>query len=281
MGNTQKTVVITGASDGIGAAAARELARRGAQVVVVGRSPEKTEAIAREVGAPYHVADFADLAQVRRLAAEIDAAYPHVHVLANNAGGIMGERRLTGDGFEMTFQVNHLGGFLLTHLLMPKLLADRATVVQTASQAARVFSAYDPDDLQNSRSYRPHRAYGNAKLENILFTRELQRRYGDQGLTAVAFHPGVVGTNFASDTSTFLRFAYHTPGLKRLLTISPEKGADQLVWFATTGPEAGWQPGEYHEKRKVARTARAAYDDVLARRLWDDSLAMLGLPAQA
>ena len=277
----EKTVVITGASDGIGAAAARELSRRGDRVVVVGRSPEKTEAVAREVGAPFHVADFADLGQVRRLAAELDAAYPHVHVLANNAGGIMGARELTGDGFEKTFQVNHLGGFLLTHLLMPKLLADRATVVQTASQAARVFSAYDPDDLQNTRDWSPHRAYGNAKLENVLFTRELQRRYGDRGLTAVAFHPGIVGTNFANDTSTFLRFMYHTPGLKRLLTISPEKGADQLVWFASTGPEAGWRPGEYHEKRKVARTAREAYDDTLATRLWDESLVMLGLPTQS
>lgn len=277
----KSTIVITGASDGIGAAAARELARRDdVEVVVVGRSPEKTESVAQEIGAPFHVADFADLEQVRRLAAELDDTYPHIHVLANNAGGIMGERELTVDGFEKTFQVNHLGGFLLTHLLLPKLLADRARVVQTSSRAARLFSAYDPDDLQSENGYSPHRAYGNAKLKNILFTRELQRRYRHHGLDAVAFHPGVVATSFASDSTARLRLVYQVPLLQKLFTIAPEQGADQLVWFATSGPEDGWDPGEYHEKRRVVRTARAAYDDNLARRLWDDSLEMLGLPAK-
>jgi NAD(P)-dependent dehydrogenase (short-subunit alcohol dehydrogenase family) len=119
----QQTIVITGASDGIGAAATRQLAANGENLVLVGRSPAKTAAVAKEVGAPYFVADFADLAQVRELAGKVQDAYPRVDVLANNAGGIMGDRAVTRDGFEKTFQVNHLAPFLLTNLLLPTLIA--------------------------------------------------------------------------------------------------------------------------------------------------------------
>src|SRR5690606_35512666 len=136
--------------------------------------------------APFHVSDYADLDQVRVLAAEL-YEYPSIHVLANNAGGIMGGRTLTTDSFEKTFQVNYLGGFLLTHLLMPKLISSQASVIQTSSQAARAFSDFDIDDLQNECAYSPHKAYGNGKLANILFTRELHRRYATQGISAVAF----------------------------------------------------------------------------------------------
>lgn len=134
-----RTIVITGASDGIGAAAARQLAAAGESVVLVGRSPRKTAALASELGLPHHIADYSSLAQVRRLAAELDAGYPAIDVLANNAGGLMGARTLTEDGFELTFQVNHLAGFLLTTLLLDKLIASRATVIQTSSIAARLF----------------------------------------------------------------------------------------------------------------------------------------------
>lgn len=270
-----KTVVITGSSDGIGAAAARELAARGARVVIVGRVPEKTRAVAGELGAPYHVADYADLAQVRRLAAELDAAYPRIDVLANNAGGLMDERTMTVDGFEKTFQVNHLAGFLLTTLLLPKLIASDATVIQTASVAARATNNFDIDDLQNARDWGRQTSYGNTKLENILFTRELHRRHGHQGVSAAAFHPGLVGSNFAHDTKHFLNFLYHTPVVRSLFTSSPEKGARQLVWLATTQPGADWQRGEYYEREKPAKSAMAAHDDELARRLWDESERML------
>ena len=268
---TSRTIVITGASDGIGAAAARTLAAAGHEVVIVGRSPEKTRAVAEEVGAPFHVADFADLSQVRALARDLQEAHPRIDVLANNAGGIMGERSLTVDGFEKTFQVNHLAGFLLTQLLLPTLVSSRATVVQTASAAARLFGRFDIDDLQNEKGYSPQKAYGNGKLENILFTRELQRRHGSDGIAAVAFHPGVVGTNFASDTTHLMRFIYHTPGLKRLFTTSPDTGADQLVWLAQSTPGSDWEPGAYYEKRRVTRSAPAASDDTLAAALWEAS----------
>ena len=271
MGTMQKTIVITGASDGIGAAAARELSRAGHTVVVVGRSPSKTEAVAGELGAPFHVADFADLSQVRGLAAALLAAYPRIDVLANNAGGIMGERTLTVDGHETTFQVNHLAPFLLTTLLMPALVAGKATVIQTSSAAARGFGRLDIDDLQLTRGYSPTRAYGNGKLANILFTTELQRRYGDEGVAAVAFHPGVVGSNFGADSTQAMRFFYHGP-FKKVFTITNEKGADQLVWFAEGRPGATFQPGAYYESRKVAgKVNPQARDTDLARELWDRS----------
>lgn len=247
--------------------------------MLVGRSPEKTRAVAQELDAPFHIADYADLAQVRRLAAELDAAYPRIDVLANNAGGIMGDREVTTDGFEKTFQVNHLAGFLLTHLLLPKLTASNATVIQTASMAAKVFSRFSIDDLQNE-SYSPQSAYGNGKLANILFTRELQRRFGDQGISAVAFHPGVVASNFASDTTHVMRLIYHTPVVKNLFTVSSAKGASQLVWLAAGTPGSDWKPGEYYEKKKSVRSHPRAHDDDLAHQLWDASEQMLDLPSR-
>jgi NAD(P)-dependent dehydrogenase (short-subunit alcohol dehydrogenase family) len=148
----QQTIVITGASDGIGAAAARQLSAQGERVVLVGRSQEKTAAVANELGHPFHLADYADLDQVRNLASELRATYPRIDVLANNAGGIMGAREVTKDGFEKTFQVNHLAGFLLTYLLMPTLISSRAKVLQTSSIAAQRYGHVDIDDLQNETS---------------------------------------------------------------------------------------------------------------------------------
>ena len=272
-----QTIVITGASDGIGAAAARRLNADGHLVVLVGRSPEKTAAIAKELAAPYHVADFSDLGEVRGLADQLTEAYPRIDVLANNAGGIMGPRQLTVDGHELTFQVNHLAPFLLTNLLLPVLTASGAKVIQTASIAARMFGHVDLDDLDLERGYSPDRAYGNGKLENILFTREPDRRYGDQGVAAAAFHPGVVGTNFASDTTHPMRFLYHTPVIKNLFTISPEKGARGLIWLAENTPGVTWPTGEYFERNKVARSNPQAQDAALAVGLWDRSAELVGL----
>jgi NAD(P)-dependent dehydrogenase (short-subunit alcohol dehydrogenase family) len=272
-----QTIVITGASDGIGAAAARRLRNDGNTLVLVGRSPEKTAAVADELGVKYLVADFSELDQVRSLAADLAAEHPRIDVLANNAGGIMGHRTLTGDGFELTFQVNHLAPFLLTNLLLPVLTASDAKVIQTASIAARMFGHLDLDDLGLEKGYSPDRAYGNGKLENILFTRELDRRYGDQGIAAAAFHPGVVGTNFASGTTHPMRFLYHTPVIKDLFTISPEKGARGLVWLAENEPRTTWPTGEYFEHNKVARSNPQARDAQLAAALWDRSAEMVGL----
>ncbi|RWZ59179.1 SDR family NAD(P)-dependent oxidoreductase [Labedella populi] len=274
----RRTIVITGASDGIGAAAARRLSRDGHALVIVGRSREKTNAVADELGADRYVSDFAELDQVRDLASALRQNHPRIDVLANNAGGVFGDRTRTVDGFEKTLQVNHLAPFLLTNLLIDTLLASRATVIATSSAAARLFSRLDIDDLDTEQGFSANRAYGNAKLENILFTRELERRYGDRGLAAVAFHPGTIATGFASETTSLMRFVYRTP-LRRVLLQGPETGAEQLVWLATSSPGTDWEPGEYYEKRSIAKTSTQAYDGMLAERLWEESARRVGLSA--
>ena len=269
---SERTIVITGASDGIGAAAARALVASGDRVVIVGRSPQKTASIAAELKADHFVADFSRLAEVRTLAAALLQRYPRIDVLANNAGGIMGNRVVTEDGHELTFQVNHLAPFLLTTLLMDRLISSRAAVINTSSAANR-FGRLNLDDLGNARKYSPNKAYGDAKLANILFTRELHRRYGARGIVTAAFHPGVVATGFSADSTSIMRLVYHT-ALKRML-ITPEKGADTLVWLASTAAGVDWQSGEYYEKRRVHATNRQAADAGLATALWERSIDMV------
>ncbi|MDJ1113130.1 SDR family NAD(P)-dependent oxidoreductase [Microbacterium dauci] len=271
-----KTIVITGASDGIGAAASRRLVERGHRVVLVGRSAEKTAALAAELRMPHHVADFADFTQVRRLADELLTAYPRIDVLANNAGGIFGPRRLTVDGNEQTLQVNHLAPFLLTNLLRERLVESAASVVQTSSAAARLFSRFDLDDLQGERRYSGQRAYGNAKLANILFTRELQHRWGSDGVAAVAFHPGVVATRFAADVPGPFRFLYHNPLARRLLSTTDEGGA-RLVFLADGSPGVDWLPGGYYERDLLTRSHRLATDEEVAAELWRRSADLVGI----
>ncbi|MGW2094552.1 SDR family NAD(P)-dependent oxidoreductase [Promicromonospora sukumoe] len=272
----QRTIVITGASDGIGAAAARRLTEDGHEVVVVGRSPQKTAAVAQSIGAPFHVADFTDLTQVRSLARELRASYPRIDVLANNAGGIFGDREVTTDGYEKTFQVNHLAPFLLTQLLMSTLIESNAKVVQTSSVGARFFGHIDIDDLQNEKKYSPKKAYGDAKLANILFTKELHRRYADDGITAVAFHPGYVASNFAKQSKGLFQFIYNNPVTKMMLS-GTEKGGAALTWLADGTPGTTWQSGEYYENNRVAKTNPQASDKALALRLWDRSAPLAGL----
>jgi NAD(P)-dependent dehydrogenase (short-subunit alcohol dehydrogenase family) len=275
-----RTIVITGASDGIGAVAARELARAGERVVVVGRSPDKTRAVAEEIGAPAYVCDFADLGQVRALAEQLRAAHPRIDVLVNNAGAIMGGFERTVDGHEKTLQVNHLAPFLLTNLLLDQLVSSHARVINTASTAAKRFGSLDLDNLENERGYDAIKAYGDAKLDNILFTRELHRRYGAHGIATVAFHPGNVASNFASDTTSSWRFIYNTP-LRHLMLISPRRGAQPLLRLAEGRPGVDWQSGAFYVKTKIASSGPQADDASLAAALWNRSAEMVGLPAAA
>lgn len=263
----KKTIVITGGSDGIGAAAARALVKAGQNVILVGRNPEKTKRTADELGCPFHLADYAKLSDVVRLAGELNA-YERIDVLANNAGGAQKERKLTEDGFERTFQINVLAQFLLTRLLLDKLAASNATVIQTASIAANLFgSDFDPADPESEANYTPFRAYGRAKLSDILFTRELQRRYGETGINAVAFEPGVVRTNFGSESTAFVRFCYHTP-LKYLFTISPEKSARRLTRLALGAPAVDFVPGEVYSYKKPLKLKFRDPDGSAASSLW-------------
>lgn len=272
-----KTIVITGASDGIGAAAARRLAQAGHSLVLVGRSEQKTRRIGEELDAPFLTADFADLTQVRVLAAQLLTDVPTIDVLVNNAGGIFGDRARTVDGFEKTLQVNHLAPFLLTNLLMPALLAGDASVINTSSAAARLFGNIDLEDLNNDRRFSANKAYGDSKLANVLFTKELHRRFHSDGLSAAAFHPGPVATGFASDSTSVMRWIYQTPLRHVAGLISPDAGAQTLIWLAETTPGTDWQSGEFYEKLRVARTNPQAADAELARAFWDRSAQLVGL----
>jgi NAD(P)-dependent dehydrogenase (short-subunit alcohol dehydrogenase family) len=270
----RRTIVITGASDGIGAAAARRLHRSGANVVVVGRSENKTAAVAAELGADYFVADFADLSQVRALADKIGSEYSRIDILANNAGRMFPKIHETADGHEITFQVNYLAPFLLTTRLMELLVDSRATVVNTTSSSHKLLPRVTVAGIENTAQRRPSVAYALTKLAIVLFTRELHRRYHASGISAATFHPGYVNSNFGDASgSRFLTFMKYRVPLTARLTVTAEQGADQLVWLASSTPGVDWTSGEYYSKRKIAKANRAAYDPELARELWDRTLA--------
>lgn len=267
----QKTIVITGASSGLGAVAARELSNDGWDVAVVGRNPERTRDVAAAIGGTAFVCDYDRLDDVRELAMALLAKYPKIDVLANNAGGLVSRRGDSADGFERTFQHNHLAPFLLTNLLLERLKASSGRVINTAS-AGNNMGHVNLADL-NSRRF-PYmagwRAYGTSKLETILFTRELARR---TGLTSYAFHPGFVATSFASDSA---------PGrlmmqLSRGVQVTPSAGATPLVELARS-ESLDVPNGTYFDGlRPHGRMRAQASDAKLARELWDADARMVGL----
>jgi NAD(P)-dependent dehydrogenase (short-subunit alcohol dehydrogenase family) len=180
------------------------------------------------------------------------------------------------DGFERTFQVNHLAPFLLTNILLDTLLECKASVINTSSIGAKLFGHIDINDLNNWNSFTPNKSYGDTKLANILFAKGLHNRYHSQGLSAVAFHPGNVATNFASDTDSYFKWVYHT-FLKAVL-ISPEKGGRTLTFFADGEPGRDWTSGEFYGSNcKIGKTNRQAYDEKLVVEHWEQSIKMLGI----
>ena len=267
-----RTIVITGGSSGIGAAAARILAGAGARVVITGRSAQ-TQEHARKIGADPYLVDYTSFADVERFAKKLVERHPRIDLLVNNVGSIIGERRVTGDGHEMTLQVNHLSGFHLTNLLRPQLEASGAVVINTASRTHR-YGAIDFDDIQAERSYNALLRYSSTKLMNILHAKEIERRFS--GVAAVSFHPGGVATGFAREGRGMIRWIYQTP-LRRLFLTSPEKGADTLVWLAQGLPGEDWEPGGYYEKRRPGRLS-AHVDPATARKLWEASEALVAGP---
>ncbi|WP_129661188.1 SDR family NAD(P)-dependent oxidoreductase [Rothia uropygialis] len=272
---SRKTIVITGASDGIGASAARRLSRGGHEVIVVGRSGEKTRAVAEEIEARYFLADFSDLSQVHSLASDIAESTDRIDVLANNAGGIFGKGRwVTTDGHEMTFQVNYLAQFYLTQLLMGRLLASKATVVNTSSFAHRIMARFSLEDLDSEKRYDPRIAYGNAKLADLLHAQELSRRYNHLGLASASFHPGVISSNFSRDSSgAGVGVLYQGPVQK--LLAGPEQGSDTLVWLAEAVPGEDFGSGGYFAKRKPATMAHNAQNPLMGHKLWEASERMI------
>jgi NAD(P)-dependent dehydrogenase (short-subunit alcohol dehydrogenase family) len=270
-----KTVVVTGASAGIGAEAARRMAALGATVAVVGRSPEKTAAVARSIGVEPLVADFARLDEVRSLAAALLERYPRIDVLANNAGGIFHQRTVTDDGHELMFQVNHLAPFLLTMLLRERLAATPgARVINTASEGNRM-GAVDLDDLDwERRRWIAMRVYGTTKLENVLFARELARRWAPDGVTATAFHPGVVDSEFGR--AGFVNGLVYRSPLRRFLTTVPE-GAAPLVQLAGREDAAAINGVYFNRHTAHGKLAKQADDPTLAAALWDRSAQLVGV----
>jgi NAD(P)-dependent dehydrogenase (short-subunit alcohol dehydrogenase family) len=272
------TVVLTGASSGIGAAAARRFAELGATVAVVGRSPLKTAAVAQEIGAESHLADFSRLGDVRRLAAELLERYPRIDVLANNAGGFFASRKESADGHEMSFQVNYLAPFLLTNLLLDRLAQapHGARVVNTASMDYRK-GRLDLDDLDWARRrYRWRVVYSTAKLATVIFTRELSRRCHGTGVAASAFHPGVVASDIGRDSAIMRVFMGSWPA--RALMATPSQATEPLLHLATI-PDPAAVDGEYFHRltREEPRNEQAT-DPGLARRLWERSTQMVDPP---
>lgn len=271
-----KTVVITGATSGIGEAAAVQLARLGARIVFVGRDPARVEALLAELRTANpdaahraHLADLSRLSEMKRVAAEIAAAEPRVDVLVNNAGAAFLKRQITEDGLERTFALNHMAYFVVTLGLLDRLKAG-ARVVSTASAAHRSakldFAELERTQWAGERFNGPV-AYGRSKLANILFTRELARRLEGSGVTATCFHPGVVATriwNGAGWLAPVLKLAMAT------FVLPPEKGADTLVWLASS-PDVEGRSGGYYDKRALVSPAPAARDDAKAARLWAES----------
>jgi retinol dehydrogenase-14 len=278
-----KTCLVTGATNGIGRAAARELACLGASVVLLGRDPERCEAARAEIaaacGRPAEVsvliADLARLSDVRRAAQEFLAGGRPLHVLLNNAGVVQLSRSETVDGFETTFAVNHLAPFLLTNLLLARLQASApARIVNVSSEAHKLGGGLDFDDLASARGYSGMGVYGRSKLANLLFTRELARRLEGSGVTVNALHPGAVRTGLGrNNDAPVLKLV---AGLFRPFFSTPERGADTAVWLCSAAEVAGIS-GRYFANRRERTPHRAALDDMAARRLWDESAKQVGL----
>ncbi len=268
-----KTIVITGASDGIGAVAARKLHEQGAKVIVTGRNPEKTKRVADDVGSPALVADFADLAEVRRLAEEIAEAAPVIDVLANNAGGMFKPKNITKDGHEPNFQINHLSPFLLTHLLKPNLLAAEEPLVINTASFANNYGRVKIGDLDGHRS--ENIAYGTGKLMNIIFTRGIVDNWGAEGIHATCFHPGVVITGFGRDTA-IVKPAYNLGKFMRIV-IDADKGATPLIDLAGREPRSELDGVFFFRHKANGPENRQAKDEQLRKDLWTASEQMVGL----
>lgn len=268
-----RTIVITGASDGIGAVAARELHKQGATVVVTGRDPQKTATVATEVGSPVLVADFADFAQVRRLAGEIAEAAPVIDVLINNAGGLFKVRRKTKDGHEPNLQINHLSPFLLTNLLKPNLVASSAPRVINTSSMASTWGRVRIDNLDSHFS--ENVAYGTGKLMNILFARGIAEKWKGDDIVAAAFHPGIVKSGFGRD-SILVKPLYAIGGLTKIV-IDAEKGASPIIDLAGREPREELN-GVFFIRHKAGKATnpQAASDD-LRDALWERSEQLTGL----
>ena len=280
-----KTILITGATNGIGQATAQAIAAQGGRVVIAGRNAAKTESVAAELrqasGNPavdFLVADLSSMAQVRQLAAEFTARYDRLHVLVNNAGAFFMRRQETVDGLEMTFALNHLSYFLLTTLLLDTLETGAPARVINVASAAESSAKVDWDDLQLTRKYSGFGAYALSKRFNLYFTYELARRLAGTGVTVNAVHPGSVATGIWANP--FGRFGGLAKPMTKLMMRSPEQGAETVVYLATS-PEVDGLTGKYFVDCQARYSSRASQDPEAARRAWQVSEAWVATSAPA
>jgi len=269
-----KTIVATGATSGIGEAAVVALAAMGARIVLVARDEARAKATMRklEATAPgldhrLHLADLSRMAETRKVGAAIAASEPRIDVLINNAGAIFSNRRVTPEGLELTFALNHMAYFVLTEALRERLIATAPARVVSTSSIAHERASLDFGDLQSARGYGGLKVYSRSKLANILFTRELARRLAGTGVTANCLHPGVVATRFGESSGGMAELLI--PFLRPFF-ISAEKGADTIVYLASS-PQVADTTGGYFIKRRIAELSAAARDDAAAKRLWIES----------
>lgn len=275
-----KTVVVTGATGGIGRATAHGLALMGAHIVIVGRDPNRTEEAADAIREAFggqvdaFIADLSSQAQVRRLAGELLAALPRIDVLINNAGGYWNTRHTTADGIEHTFALNHLAPFLLTNLLLERLQLSGTARVITVSSNAQAMGRINFNDLQGKHFYSGARAYNQSKLANLLFTYELAKRLEGTSVTANALHPGLVSTRFgAEDPGRAQRLLVP---LLRPFMLTADQGARTTIHLASAR-ELTDVSGRFFAQRKLRRSSNASYDKASAAQLWKVSAEMTGM----
>jgi NAD(P)-dependent dehydrogenase (short-subunit alcohol dehydrogenase family) len=269
-----KTVVATGATSGIGEVAVLALAGLGARIVFIARDEarakatmQKLEAKAPGLGHRVHLADLSSMAETRKVSEAIAANEPRIDVLINNAGALFSGRRVTPEGLELTFALNHMAYFVLTEALRDKLIASAPARIVSTSSSAHQGASLDFSDLQSANGYGGYKAYGRSKLANILFTRELARRLAGTGVTANCLHPGAVATRFGDESGGLIGLLIR---VLRLSFISPEQGADTIVYLASS-PEVANTSGGYFVKRKMTEPSAAAHDDGAAKSLWAES----------
>ena len=277
-----KTVLITGGTSGIGRAAAVGLASMGAHVGITGRDRTRAEqaaaVIAAESGNPVvdvFVADMSSQAEVRRLAGDILAAYPRLDVLLNNVGGFWAHRHLTVDGLEHTFALNHLAPFLLTNLLLERLITSAPARVVTVSSGAHSMGRIDFDDLMGEQDYSGQRAYNQSKLANVMFTYELARRLEGTRVTATALHPGMTNTSFSTEDPH--RKMAPIVFVVRPFMKSPKKGADTAIYLASS-PEVEGVTGRYFVNHKIRESEPSSYNTATTAQLWQVSADLVGIP---